>query len=530
MNQSGSGRSSKSFDGHYDSHRQPNPSHPDQIRVHHSSGRSVTLSAEAKEFIPKNKMANDVSHHHQASSGHHSHHPMAHVFHQQSSHGQNYHHPAAHQQQIPSASGRQFNPFVHMQQQQQQQQPNQQQHYQQQQQIAFMRQHQAQHMNHSLGMYTEMQLAQQMQRTSVQDRINPGRHQAAAVALIRHHQQHQNLQQQHHHMPQHMHDSHAAQNNFDNDTAVHENPTAEETTALDMLSHIIKQLTDQPGMYEEVQVEIKEMFADLMGSRFVMSNSVELIFDHSVNESNFRYMGARLCQLLDSLSMQQSNVFRTMLCLKMNHHKMEMERFMLNEQHIVRGTTLFLAELYIQMQNDGARLGEIGECIVSSMALLLNKQGPENVKCVCQSLKLCGYELEIDCGVLLVGIVNTLAQLETSVDVSTGRLIRSVLDLKANRWGRTAPIAVAPIQEVNHYDCNDSPVFYGPDGQVLTEEESSFLSAQASATYPNNNNFEDYLDNDGDELADAEPEMDLEIQLAFREFVQTQKKASQMKK
>uniref|UniRef100_A0A1B0DP05 Uncharacterized protein n=1 Tax=Phlebotomus papatasi TaxID=29031 RepID=A0A1B0DP05_PHLPP len=190
------------------------------------------------------------------------------------------------------------------------------------------------------------------------------------------------------------------------------------------------------------------MFADLMGSRFVMSNAVELIFDHSINESNFRYMGARLCQLLDSLSLQQSNVFRTMLCLKMNHHKMEMERFMLNEQHIVRGTTLFLAELYIQMQNDGARIGEIGECIVSSMALLLNKQGPENVKCVCQSLKL-----------------------ETSVDVSTGRLIRSVLDLKANRWGRTAPIAVAPIQEVNHYDCNDSPVFYGPDGQVLTEEE-----------------------------------------------------------
>ncbi|XP_059608969.1 polyadenylate-binding protein-interacting protein 1 [Phlebotomus argentipes] len=483
MNQSGPGRSSKSFDGHYDPLRQSN-SHPDNMRgVHHQPGRSVALSAEAKEFIPKNKMTNDVGHHHQAP-GHHPPHmgPMYH-------HGQNYHHPPP---QMPSA-GRQFpapmnHPYMHMQQ-----------HQQQHQQLAFMRH---QHMNHSLGMYTEMQLAQQMQRATVQDRINSTRHVMHVPRAVQH----------------------EAQNNFEGGGGgAAEHPSHEETAALDMLSHIIKQLTDQPGMYEEVQVEIKEMFADLMGSRFVMSNAVELIFDHSINESNFRYMGARLCQLLDSLSLQQSNVFRTMLCLKMNHHKMEMERFMLNEQHVVRGTTLFLAELYIQMQNDGARIGEIGECIVSSMALLLNKQGPENVKCVCQSLKLCGYELEIDCGALLVGILSSLAQLETSVDVSTGRLIRSVLDLKANRWGRSAPIAVAPIQEVNHYDCNDSPVFYGPDGQVLTEEESSFLSAQASA-YPNNNNFEEYLDNDGDELADAEPEMDLEIQLAFREFVQTQKK------
>uniref|UniRef100_A0A1L8DHV1 Putative polyadenylate-binding protein-interacting protein 1 n=1 Tax=Nyssomyia neivai TaxID=330878 RepID=A0A1L8DHV1_9DIPT len=470
--------SSKSFN--FDLLRQPNNPHRDNMRMHQTpGGRSVTLSAEAKEFIPKNKMANDVSQRRPGQGPHHQH--MGHVYHpQQQPHGQNYHHPPP-QRQYPAIN----HPYVHMQQQQ----------------MAFMRQ-QPQHIN-PMGMYTEMQLAQQMQRASVQERLNPTR-------------------QVIHHMP--MHEAPAVQaNNFE---AHAENPPHEETSALDMLSHIIKQLTDQPGMYEEVQVEIKEMFADLMGSRFVMSNAVELIFDHSINESNFRYMGARLCQLLDSLSLQQSNVFRSMLCLKMNHHKMEMERFMLNEQHIVRGTTLFLAELYIQMQNDGARIGEIGECIVSSMALLLNKQGPENVKCVCQSLKLCGYELEIDCGGLLIGITNTLGQLETSVDVSTGRLIRSVLDLKANRWGRSAPIAVAPIQEVNHYDCNDSPVFYGPDGQVLTEEESSFLSAQASQSYPNNNNFEEYLDNDGDELADAEPEMDLEIQLAFREFVQTQKKAS----
>lgn len=37
---------------------------------------------------------------------------------------------------------------------------------------------------------------------------------------------------------------------------------------------------------------------------------------------------------------------------------------------------------------------------------------------------------------------------------------------------------------------SDGPVFYGPDGQVLTEEENSFLSSNAP-TYPN---FEEFVE------------------------------------
>lgn len=33
---------------------------------------------------------------------------------------------------------------------------------------------------------------------------------------------------------------------------------------------------------------------------------------------------------------------------------------------------------------------------------------------------------------------------------------------------------------------NDSPVFYGPDGQIISEEESSFLNANMSDNYPIN--------------------------------------------
>lgn len=68
-----------------------------------------------------------------------------------------------------------------------------------------------------------------------------------------------------------------------------------------------------------------------------------------------------------------------------------------------------------------------------------------------------------------------LQTLEGKLDTSTGRLLRSVLDLKSNRWGRNEPVVMAPIMDAIFQDYNDVPVFYGPDGQVITEEENSFL-------------------------------------------------------
>lgn len=70
------------------------------------------------------------------------------------------------------------------------------------------------------------------------------------------------------------------------------------------------------------------------------------------------------------------------------------------------------------------------------MFLLLESGGPENVKCVCQALKLCGYELELDCPRDMSQIISNLQCLENTLDVSTTRLLNSVIDLKSKRWGR----------------------------------------------------------------------------------------------
>lgn len=274
----------------------------------------------------------------------------------------------------------------------------------------------------------------------------------------------------------------------------------------------MQELTDNPGMFEDIQSQLTSMFVDFSNNNFVMSNSVELIFELSVDEQNFRYIGARLCRLLDSVDARPDSLFRHLLSLKMDDHQKKLQQFIYgNDKRKVRGTALFLAELYIQMQNDGNRIMQIADSILNAMKMLIDNGGPENVKCVCQALKLCGYELDVDRAPEIIVIMQKLTHLDGQLDTSTGRLLKSVLDLKANRWGRNDPIAMAPVMEPTYQEYNDEPVFYGPDGQIITEEENSFLH---NANQDNN---------DDDDLEEPEPEMDLEMQKAYKEFVKSSK-------
>lgn len=78
----------------------------------------------------------------------------------------------------------------------------------------------------------------------------------------------------------------------------------------------------------------------------------------------------------------------------------------------------------------------IAEHILGTLNLLLERKTPENVKCVCQCLKLCGYELEVDCPSETADVLASLENV-TEMDNSTNKLLQSVLDLRNNRWGRS---------------------------------------------------------------------------------------------
>uniref|UniRef100_A0A336KQ32 CSON013530 protein n=1 Tax=Culicoides sonorensis TaxID=179676 RepID=A0A336KQ32_CULSO len=316
--------------------------------------------------------------------------------------------------------------------------------------------------------------------------------------------------------------------NNQNDFEEAHQPSETEDIALNYLAEVINKLEDNPGAFETNQKKLKEMFYELANNNFVMSNALELLFKQSIKSQNFRYIGARICNLLDDLEPSNNSLFRNLLKMKMDFEKQELVPFLQNEQSTVRGTTLFLAELYMQLRrpNESQRNIEIADFIVYSIMLLLSKTGPENLKCVCQTLKLCGFELDTDSPRQTQRIIDELLPLKETVDTSTSRLIQSVLDLRVKRWGRNETFSMSNAQDIASTVYSDGPVFYGPDGQVLTEEENSFLSSNVPS-YPNIN-FDDLVDDDdSDELVDDDDNaIDLEIQLAFKEFVNSNKNAN----
>ncbi|XP_031621959.1 polyadenylate-binding protein-interacting protein 1 [Contarinia nasturtii] len=308
-------------------------------------------------------------------------------------------------------------------------------------------------------------------------------------------------------------------------------PTEAAMNALQFLIDTIEKLMNDPGQFENYQKELTTLYIDHADNQHVVSNAIELFFNHSIEEQNFRYTGARLCRLLDSVDPTSESLFRRLLCFKLQYNDTELIQYMNdNETHKVRNTTLFLAELYIQLQNDGSRITNIATSIHHAIGLLMPKTSPENIKCVCQTLKLCGYELDIDFPKETEELMNQLGNCENT-DVSTQRLLSSVIELRKNRWGRNmaetcrnidnAASNSLLVEQPFGKEFSNDPVFYGPDGNILTEEESAFL--WNATTCPTDNYYDDD-ENDPDALVEIEPEMDLEIQLAFKDFVTYQNK------
>ena len=55
---------------------------------------------------------------------------------------------------------------------------------------------------------------------------------------------------------------------------------------------------------------------------------------------------------MDNLDTSPESTFRTLLLMKMDYQHTEQVPFMQNDQRRVRGTTLFLAELFVQLKRE----------------------------------------------------------------------------------------------------------------------------------------------------------------------------------
>uniref|UniRef100_A0A1A9ZNT0 MIF4G domain-containing protein n=1 Tax=Glossina pallidipes TaxID=7398 RepID=A0A1A9ZNT0_GLOPL len=284
------------------------------------------------------------------------------------------------------------------------------------------------------------------------------------------------------------------------------------------LQHQQQQHHPNPGQFDAIATRFLTIFEGMENNTFVLSNAMEDIFNESIKNPNFRYMGAKLYNLLHMLNPRKDSLFHTLLKCKLDFHQNEVKEYIkTNQQNKVRETALFLAELYMQLRGEEFRIHLIAENIVYSLKQLLSKENADNVRCICLTLKLAGYDLTADCPDDMKEII---VELNAINNRSPGKypLAANVISLEKNNWGRKISGSESPIEGNKLMEpprSSDDPVFYGPDGSVITDEECEFLTTSANGIPGSTDN--DEIDNDSD--VDLDPEMDEETEHAYKEFI-----------
>lgn len=98
------------------------------------------------------------------------------------------------------------------------------------------------------------------------------------------------------------------------------------------------------------------------------------------------------------------------------------------------------------------------------------------------SFQLSGSKLEELDKKMIESIMQQLKDMCARLPERTVRIIESVISLRNKAWGMIeTPCTLPPPAEPVEF--TDGPVYYGPDGQQLTLEESEFLSENLNSDY-----------------------------------------------
>ncbi|XP_056648660.1 polyadenylate-binding protein-interacting protein 1 [Diorhabda sublineata] len=269
---------------------------------------------------------------------------------------------------------------------------------------------------------------------------------------------------------------------------------------LHRIKKVISTLTKDPGQFHNLlDLFMETLEPYLMEEDLIVSSQVaEIIVEQAINHPNFRYTGARLCWCIE----QGSPTFRAELHLRCKKQ--------IEENPDTKNVVPLIAELYTQLPH----LTVYGSLLIEAFNKLLELGGNENIKCICQSLKLTGYSLEQSNKQNLDQVFHHLKSLKGRIGGSAAILLDSIFQLRASNWGHSTEELSDSDQDNDVFDGLPTKVMYDIDGGSLTTEESEFI-----ASHINSNEDYDTDDFDPDELCDPEPEMDEEIQEAFKEFL-----------
>lgn len=292
------------------------------------------------------------------------------------------------------------------------------------------------------------------------------------------------------------------------------------------LDHVMKTLTLDPGRFDALLNRLVNNLKPYLDQPSQSQEIASMIIQQSINETNFRYSGARICTSLVAVTPSEvsPSIFKDMLLTRCQEQTDSLSTTWQQakshsdmEEKQCHGLILFLAELVIQMESSFAV--SLGKLLVQLISGVLINPTPNSAKNICQALKLAGPTLESDSSSKkeMEFVMQKLTKLVTEgfVDSHVGRMVQGVNNLRNDNWGNS----VKPETEINTESAiqqPNEPVFYGPDGNILSAEESKFLQ-EISENAPD---LEEY-DTDAElenELAKWDDEED-ELTSAYEEFL-----------
>lgn len=283
------------------------------------------------------------------------------------------------------------------------------------------------------------------------------------------------------------------------DTFSRDEDNLEQRKSLEQLEDIMSNLIVDPGHFDNLLGLFIEILDPYYTDISFITYIAESIVGKALNESNFRYSAARLCNIIQD----QCPLFRTALCL-LCQKKVEAE----NDCNL----SLLLAELYVQLSYDNI----YGSLVIESLESTLLCGDGNSIKAVCQVLKLTGASLEARNKEAINAIFMKLIAVKESQILSIKNLIDSVLNLRSSNWGQienNINVTNNRYQNQESQVFHDGPIFYGPDGHELSEEECQFLNENCSSQ------SEILSDCYDDYASELDPEMDEEMQAAYDQFL-----------
>jgi len=310
-----------------------------------------------------------------------------------------------------------------------------------------------------------------------------------------------------------------------------ETPVGQSVT---VLHNAMEQLTFEPGRFDSIARKLTDDLNLLVKDYDTLQNLAEIIAENAINEPNFRYTGARLCDHLSQhlTVIVEEATLRQILMQKCNREFKQRNQILEENPTRLRGFTLFLAELFqqleIQVGDMRQRVQVLGDAIPQIIATLASDPNIENVKCVVQTLKCCGSVLEeeerLKVGATpqcdkMFGLLKKLSQ-DESLNEECVELLSGLTKLHSCNWGHSPSLPTSGSSQdlpgLGTFALD--PVFYAPDGQPLTMEEYNFLQEY---TGDEDSNFGDVQWSTGDDIPEGEG-MGTEVEAAYEEFLRMQ--------